>query len=504
MTTTPPAPTVSGSKIYPASVRNRSYVLIGIALVMWLVSLRVQALILPAREKMQETKDATKVIGGLNNEFLLLPLLGFREAAAGLLWVRCDQFFDSGDYDAILPLVRVITWLDPHDSNVYVTGAWHMAYNFTDSQERSDRRYIYPSQALLTEGIQNNMLIPDVKFEKGWENFDKIKNFPEAAAAFQLTIDTRPNKNRDDWPQGAPLKTWHILAHTYEKMGRIPDAINVWHEAMAISASRIKDHGGKTKDFSDWMLSQAETHNLQEEYQRFHDRYTAAGHDHVNPSKYPGVQFPFGGSNKPGPWNVHISNKITVVRPKVLQFTGTFNSADGARVDVLIEDWDYKPHIDKNSATAFAVDPNQTILMDSIAVRKDTYDRQMDMSKDPKMYSFAHSYYRIVVSYDPRTTAPTMQDRFGWSGEGMTDDNPNRLIVDTTPGQLANKYIDGFGATGPIWDPTIAPWPQYTQPKRMLMITYKVSRDQMLGQSPITDANIVSNKIMALGPGMLP
>ncbi len=504
MTSSSPAPKVSGTKIYPASVKNRAYVLAGVALIMYLVSLRVQATILPMRNKMQETKNASRVIGGLNNEFLLLPLLGFREAAAGLLWVRCDQFFDSGDYDAILPLVRVITWLDPHDSNVYVTGAWHMAYNFTDSQERSDRRYIYPSEALLTEGIQNNMLIPDVKFEKGWENFDKIKNFPEAAAAFQLAIDTPPNKNNhDSWPQGAPLKTWHILAHTYEKMGRIPDAINVWHEAMAISASRIKSQG-KSKDFSDWMLRQAEIHNLQEEYQRFHDRYTTTGHDHVNPSKYPGVQFPFGGSNKPGPWDVHITNKITVMRPKVLQFTGTFNSADGARVDVLIEDWDYKPHIDKDSSTAFAVDPNQTILMDSIAVRKDAYDREMDMSKDPKMYSFAHNYYRIVVSYDPRTTAPTMQDRFGWSGEGMTDDNPDRLVVDNTPGQMANKYIDGFGATGPIWDPAIAPWPQYTQPKRMLMITYKVSRDQIMGRSPITDANIVPNKIMPLGPGMLP
>ena len=71
-------------------------------------------------------------MGGLNNEFLLLPLLGFREAAAGLLWVRCDEFFHSGDYDAILPLVRLITWLDPHADNVYVTGAWHLDYNFTD------------------------------------------------------------------------------------------------------------------------------------------------------------------------------------------------------------------------------------------------------------------------------------------------------------------------------------------------------------------------------------
>jgi len=108
-------------------------------------------------------KNISQVSGGLNNEFMLLPLLGFREAAAGLLWVRCDEFFHSGDYDAILPLVRIITLLDPHAENVYVTGAWHLSYNFTDANERSDRRYIAPSEALLDEGIANNPEIPDIK-----------------------------------------------------------------------------------------------------------------------------------------------------------------------------------------------------------------------------------------------------------------------------------------------------------------------------------------------------
>ena len=34
-----------------------------------------------------------------------------------------------------------------------VTGAWHLSYNFTDSSERSDRRYIPPAMQFLREGI---------------------------------------------------------------------------------------------------------------------------------------------------------------------------------------------------------------------------------------------------------------------------------------------------------------------------------------------------------------
>ena len=38
-------------------------------------------------------------------------------------------------------MIRIITWLDPHQTDVYQTGAWHMDYNFTDNSQRSDRRY---------------------------------------------------------------------------------------------------------------------------------------------------------------------------------------------------------------------------------------------------------------------------------------------------------------------------------------------------------------------------
>jgi len=447
--------------------------------------------------------ESNGVIGGLNNEFLLLPLLGFREAAAGLLWVRCDEFFHSGDYDAILPLVRMITWLDPHADNVYVTGAWHLAYNFTDSSERSDWRYIGPAQQLLDEGIKNNMDIPDIKFEKGWQNYDKIKDYPVAEKAFRMAIEGKngdgkaTSKEADDYPYAAPLKTLHILAHCYEREGRIPEALDMWRQAKARTQHEI-DESLKNKKSVDYSLKQmqsAEMHNYDETLQRYYNRYTSSHHDQVNPSNMPDVLRPpkVSKDQTPRPWDVALTTQIDVKRPKVLTISGTFNSLDGARVNVWISDWNYKPKGLGETLDTFDVEQDTTILHDSISVRQNKYSREMDMSKDPKMYSFVSNEYKIVLDYNARISSPHLLDRFGWSGEGMTDSQPGHVWVDNDPKVAGTKMIEGQGGIGPVWNGTDIPWGKFGQPLRIIRVTYKVTRDQMDGKKPITNADIVPN-----------
>jgi len=475
--------------------------------ILLLIATVLQRGIDPTLEDLHKNDRSLMAEGGLNNEFMLLPLLGFREAAAGLLWVRCDEFFHSGDYDAILPLVRVITWLDPHADNIYVTGAWHLDYNFTDSSERSDRRYIAPAMALLDEGIRNNMNIPDIKFEKGWHNYDKVKDFTFAEQAFLLADQTPPLKESDDYPYGSPLKTLHILAHTYEKQGRIPEALATWQRALDRSAETM---ARKKNDYSVKQLRAAEQHNHDELLQRYYNRYTATKHDAINPTKYPAVVSP-DASGKPAPWDVSFQPQIEVTRPKVLKVSGQFNSADGARVDVRVTDWDYKERpTGPNQLNNFDIDLSQTILMDSISVRKNHFERELDMSKDPKMYSFSSDAYRLTLSYNPRATAPHLQDRFGWSGEGMTDANASHIWYNTNPMLRGTKLIEGQGGDGPLWDghsvqtwplkdqnppwPTADKMPGVGQRPRMIKVVYKISKDQVQGLKPITDKDIVANE----------
>ena len=56
------------------------------------------------------------------------------------------------------------------------------------------------------------------------------------------------------------------------------------------------------------------------------------------------------------------------------------------------------------------------------------YSRQIDMSKDPNMYSFNKPKYELILSLNPRSFPDNIQDRFGYSGEGLTD--KNYLYVD--------------------------------------------------------------------------
>ena len=496
----------------PESQKRRGPMLAAIAALLAVAGF-TQSKIDPTAKKMQSDQANTaKAFGGLNNEFLLLPLLGFREAAAGLLWVRCDEFFHSGDYDAILPMVRLITYLDPHADNVYVTGAWHLSYNFTDSSERSDRRYIVPALTFLREGVANNPNIPDIKFELGWENYDKVKDFPEAEKAFKDAIagpkgdgtafdypqaDKKNAADRsDDYPYAAPLRMTHILAHTYEKQARLPEAIAEWNVALARSAKDMAENKDPSKTFSLKSLHAAEQHNHDEDLQRWHDRYTSTNHDKtVNESDHPGVLGIVAGE-PPKVWDLAFKPEIVVSRAKVFKVRGQVNMADGGRIDVKLTDWDYVETAADKVQEKFSVDPTQTILMDSISIRKNHFEREMNMSQDPKMYNFSQPYYRIALTFNPRTTSPHIQDRFGYSGEGMTDADLSHITLDTakTREPLGTKYIEGQGGTGPVWDGVQAPWGQFGQPMRALRVVYKVSKAQLLGSGgPITDKDIVPN-----------
>ena len=190
----------------------------------------------PAIEPRGVGDAATANFGGagLPFEYSLAALSGFRQVIAGLLWVRADAFFHSGNYDAILPMIRLITWLDPNWLDVYATGAWHLMYNFTDTDQRSDRRYLPVGLALLDEGIANNPNTFEIYKEKGWNLFDKVKDFDGAVEAYaggKKTKDSDVNQ------------VVHLLAHSYERAGKVDESIATWQEAYELHQKIIETEG---------------------------------------------------------------------------------------------------------------------------------------------------------------------------------------------------------------------------------------------------------------------
>jgi hypothetical protein len=431
-------------------------------------------------------KGEKTAFSGMTNEFILGPALGLQQAVAGALWVRADEFFHEGDYDAILPMVRMVTWLDPHQLDVYITGAWHLSYNFTDANERSDRRYIPAARKLLEEGIENNPNVFDIPFELGWENTDKIKDYVEAEKYFRMATERKGTDQQGHPGAPAPMFTWHQVAHALERQGRVDECIEIWRQCLATSEKKIADIKGKEYDYQLHNVRDSEFHNLELTLKRKFSRYQHEINFIIDQKQTQSVNMqtgepvpnssflamdaakdgvPVGTPRRPSlatPWDTAFNAWVKFPEPKVMEPSGQFNVGDGARVTIRLHDDNW--HEAQLKEFKFDIDQSQTIMQDQHSVRSGKWGRKIDMTKDPKMYSFSRDHYYLVFDFDPRATSPFIQDRFGWSGEGMTD----------------AKYL-------------------WTEPDKKpvnprLRKVFRISKEQILGRKPVTDADVVSNE----------
>jgi hypothetical protein len=337
--------------------------------------------------------NVTKVMSGLKGaalpfEYTLGAISGFRQIIAGLLWVRSDSMFHSGNYDGILPLIRMITWLDPNWLDPYATGAWHLTYNFTDTDQRSDRRYLPPGVALLNEGIANNPDIFDMYKEKGWLYFDKFKDYEKSAATYAEGMKHNPDITQ----------VGHALAHAYERDGNLAKAQETWefcireHERILKESEAIiagtnpngskasKDDIGRAQD----KLGRATqgVKNARKNLEILKVRIAARERER----------------SLKKPLDVNFTYRITRVKPKVLEIAGTWNligansfnypadpndpaqlakagiavegPVEGARVEARLFDAGYKlSSEEENKEFSFEVDPSVTYMQDILSTR---------------------------------------------------------------------------------------------------------------------------------------
>ncbi len=452
------------------NTQARRIQMLAVALLLFVPVALLQSRIDPIYQKnyapSQSFKQGAK---NLPIEMALGAFTGFREAVAGMLWVRCDEFFHNGDYEAIMPLIRVITWLDPHQIDVYETGAWHMDYNFTDSQERSDRRYIPFSLSLLGEGIANNPDEPDLYADMAFVHyFRKIEDFPKSAEWFEkgwnvvqaknVTDSTDPTQF-DEADKGV-MTVGHGLAHAYEFSGNLPGALAQWNKCLTLHDALIKQ---KPDDFSEQMdktIAEKQIYELQGRL-----KYRP-----IDTAKLVDMHF--------APQLVRVAPKVFVLKgglqaigaTKFSLETGqrTFGPVDGCRVEIRLQDEGYKMPVIRTYTLTSSVDPSVTIMQDAVSVRGGKIGgdqgRKFDMSQDPAMYSFTAPRYTVSVyfmSNNPNDAPIQVQDRIGWKGEGLgpqpylvTSDGKTPLPGDATP-------IPGL---------------------RYLLKTYTLTRDDIVGK----------------------
>ncbi|MEA2553201.1 MAG: hypothetical protein QOJ65_1377 [Fimbriimonadaceae bacterium] len=361
---------------------------------------------------------------GLGADQAFLELLGFREFLAGMLWVRGDTFFENGNYDAVLPIIRLVTMLDPKNVDVFGTGMWHIGYNFTDEDQRSDRRYLPTALALGKEGAQQNKETYELYYEEAWLWYHKIDDdYPQAV---------RWLKDATSKPDIPPARR-NLLRNAYERNGQPDEALKYMYELQAkAKADYDLDPSRQTQADYGTLTSNIDT-TVVRLVQRGNMAKANGGYDQGDYDTKP-------------PFNVGFSAKVTVLEPKVLLVEGTWNVLPvGTRVRVVLRDKDMKDAIPGGAdwdkmATSVQLDPPRdlTFMQDQLFVRNMHFSRRIDMSKDPTMYPFAKDNYIIEFYYNPRSAPPHMQDKFGWNGEGMTD--TNFLRTDVRPGGQRIMY----------------------------------------------------------------
>lgn len=347
-------------------------------------------------------------VNGLSPEQFLLALSGFREMIAGILWVKGDSFFDSGNYDAILPIIRLVTWLDPHQIDVYATGIWHIGYNFTDEQSRSDRRYLPSAIALGKEGAQNNPDTFEMYFETGWLWYHKIDDdYPQAVKYWEQAI-----QHKDMIPARK-----NLLANAYQRSGDIEKAMG-YYKSLLTDAEKAMD---KSMDFSTRISRDTIEGNLDTMLVRMSQRGYWG--------RKLGIKSPVPYDTDP-PFNVNFSVQVTVPEPKVVRFEGHWGVRPvGTRIRVILRDEDYPfaspggMQWDQGSGVNLDPPKDLTFMQDQLYVKNQRFDRTCDMSRDPSMYSFKSKKFVVEFYYNPRSAPPHIQDKFGWSGEGFTDDH---------------------------------------------------------------------------------
>jgi tetratricopeptide (TPR) repeat protein len=347
---------------------------------------------------------------GIDPQSFLFALAGFREMIAGILWVRADSFFDTGNYDAILPIIRLVTLLDPQEIDVYATGMWHIGYNFTDEEQRSDRRYIPSALALGKEGCRQNPNTYELFFETGWLWYHKIDDDYDHAVDWF----TQAGQRADMLPARR-----NLLGMAYQRDGQPLKGLETYEKLYEEADARSKD----ANDFASHQNRDTLENNIDTNLVRLVQRGWVAENKAHSLNPIPGYDtYP--------PFDVGFSVKATVVEGHKIKFEGTWNVLPvGTRIRVVLKDHNF-PHDEAagmkwDFSNDVNLDPpkDETFMQDQLFVKNRRFNHTVDMSKDPTMYPFKSETYDLEFYYNPRSGPPHIQDKFGWNGEGMTDKN---------------------------------------------------------------------------------
>ena len=125
--------------------------------------------------------------------------------------VQMDRWFEDGDYTRCIQLLRVMHEIDPHD----YTTATDLGWMLGNIEEHDQELAVYKAYRLAYPED------PEAAYPEG-ELYFRQKKFDKVPPIIASTIAKKPHPN-----------SYRILAHSYERLGRLLEAKEVWVKLIA-------------------------------------------------------------------------------------------------------------------------------------------------------------------------------------------------------------------------------------------------------------------------------
>jgi len=204
------------------SLRIRRYLLIGAAFFILISLAPLQQSINYSRV----TEDLAESLVIRPGEFATNFVIGGSSAiAVDILWLEMDEMWHCGKWFEMLPILRAVTWMQPHFVEAWELGGWHLAYNLhAYAKEMPDReKYLEEGIGFLKEGLSRNRSVYDLWFNLGWVYYNKLGDYDTAIRYFKSAVRYEH-----------PVYIDRLLAHCYRKKGNLEQEISEWERCLRL------------------------------------------------------------------------------------------------------------------------------------------------------------------------------------------------------------------------------------------------------------------------------
>lgn len=125
-----------------------------------------------------------------------------------LLWEANDYYWHRGDFERCIALLRLITEIDPRDTEAFANASWLM-WNADRNSE---------AEAFLKIGLAQNPDVDDLYSELGFFYF-RAQRYAEAVDTLRSAVKLSSHPTAR-----------HLLAHALERSGNTQEALSIWRE----------------------------------------------------------------------------------------------------------------------------------------------------------------------------------------------------------------------------------------------------------------------------------